>query len=165
MFCKKNLLCKVGCDKKRGLETKWPLAVGRERPGDGKEEMLGRDVKCERWEGRGMMDDVRGKRRCFFKTYARESQGGLINIWRFSRVCNVLHWQRSKVKGKGQRAVALGKFHSIDIVGATTGTWNTGESTEGVASGPDERGWRAEKCWERRENFGAKCCLAVLYLV
>ena len=197
------------------------------------------------------------------KRVARGMQGGLINIWRFSRVCNV--FTLSKVKS--QRAIALGKFHSIDIVGATTGTWNTGESTEGVASGPsraqpsyielaffpslrygrsaapchwryrlikvffprrarticfavrerplvygqndaarcsfrsksqvkallhpygtamawflvdpifahrnpqtvaagpDERGWRAEKCWERRENFGAQCCLAVLYAV
>ena len=87
---------------------------------------------CMMYDVRGMMDDVRGKRRCFFKTYARGMQGGLINIWRFSRVCNVF----TLAKVKSQRAIALGKFHSIDIVGATTGTWNTGESTEGVAAGP-----------------------------
>ena len=59
-----------------------------------------------------MRDDVRGKRRCFFKTYARGMQGGLINVWILLRVCNV--FTLSKVKS--QRAVALGKFHSIDIV-------------------------------------------------
>ena len=59
-----------------------------------------------------MMEDVRGKSGHFFKMYARGMQGGLINIWRFSRVCNV--FTLSKVKS--QRAVALGKFHSVDIV-------------------------------------------------
>ena len=29
------------------------------------------------------------------------------------------------------------------------GAFEYGESTEGVAAGPDERGWRAEKCWGR----------------
>ena len=51
-----------------------------------------------------MMEDVRGKRGHFFKMYARGMQGGLINIWRFSRVCNV--FTLSKVKGqksKGER--------------------------------------------------------------
>ena len=67
-----------------------------------------------------MREEVRSKRkrRCFFKTYARGMQGGLIKLRRFSRVCNV--FRLSKVKS--QRAIALGKFHSIDIVGATTGT-------------------------------------------
>ena len=49
--------------------------------------------------------------------YARGMQGGLINIWILLRVCNVL----TLSKGKSQRAIALGKFHSIDDVGATTG--------------------------------------------
>ena len=63
-------------------------------------------------ELRGKMDDVRGKRRCFVKTYARGMQGGLINIWILLRVCNVF----TLAKVKSQRAVALGKFHSIDDV-------------------------------------------------
>ena len=54
-----------------------------------------------------MMEDVRGKRGHFFKMYARGMQGGLINIWRFSRVCNV--FTLSKVKsqrGRGQKNAA-----------------------------------------------------------
>ena len=40
-----------------------------------------------------------------------------------------------------------------------------GESTEKVAAGPDERGWRAEKCWTRLEFLVAFLRLLVLYYV
>ena len=58
-------------------------------------------------EGRWKMEEVRGKRRCFFKIYARGMQGGLINIWILLRVCNVftlakVKSQRQKAKGKGR---------------------------------------------------------------
>ena len=49
-----------------------------------------------------MMYEGRWKRRCFFKTYAKGMQGGLINIWRFLRVCNV--FTLAKVKSQRQRA-------------------------------------------------------------
>jgi hypothetical protein len=40
-----------------------------------------------------------------------------------------------------------------------------GESTERVAAGPDEQGWKGEKCWTRREFLVAFLRLLVLYVV
>ena len=52
-----------------------------------------------------MMDDVRGKRRCFFKTYAKGMQGGLINIWILLRVCNVSRGERGEKEKGGKTSV------------------------------------------------------------
>ena len=38
-----------------------------------------------------------------------------------------------------------------------------GESTERVAAGPDEQGWKGEKCWTRLEFLVAFLRLLVLY--